>query len=106
MHLPSLLIALLPAVNLATAQTPVPKAPGLTFLYSLNCTLGESLAVGKGPEGDRVVIPITGGTFSGPRINGISPQPSPSPPFPFSLQFFFFSFSFFLLLFFWHANGN
>lgn len=71
MHLPNFLtalVALLPAV--ATAQAAVPKAPGLTFLYSLNCTLGDSLSVGKGPEGDRVVIPITGGTFSGPRING------------------------------------
>ncbi|KAK4446115.1 hypothetical protein QBC34DRAFT_271774, partial [Podospora aff. communis PSN243] len=53
-----------------TAQTAVPKVPGLTFLYSLNCTLGESLAVGNVPDGNRVVIPITGGTFSGPRISG------------------------------------
>ncbi|KAK1830943.1 hypothetical protein QBC39DRAFT_233231, partial [Podospora conica] len=47
-----------------------PKTPKLTFLYSLNCTLGQSLDVGPSPVGTRVVIPITGGTFAGPKIKG------------------------------------
>ncbi|KEY73872.1 hypothetical protein S7711_06082 [Stachybotrys chartarum IBT 7711] len=47
-----------------------PPAPGLTFLYSLNCTLGASVNVGAGPRGSRTVIPITGGTFTGPRLTG------------------------------------
>ncbi|KAK0724996.1 hypothetical protein B0H67DRAFT_507578, partial [Lasiosphaeris hirsuta] len=44
--------------------------PGLTHLYSLNCTLGTPLQVGPGPHGTRVVLPITGGTFAGPRLSG------------------------------------
>ncbi|KAM7192063.1 Uncharacterized protein family UPF0311 [Naviculisporaceae sp. PSN 640] len=44
--------------------------PSLSFLYTLNCTLGESLAVGNVPNGNRVVIPITGGVFAGPKISG------------------------------------
>ncbi|KAL2151676.1 hypothetical protein VTH82DRAFT_6774 [Thermothelomyces myriococcoides] len=47
-----------------------PAAPGLTYLYSLNCTLGQALPVGAGPHGTRTVIPITGGSFSGPRLSG------------------------------------
>lgn len=49
-----------------------PTSPGLNFLYSLNCTLGTAINVGTGPRGSRVVIPITGGTFSGPKLKGMS----------------------------------
>jgi hypothetical protein len=49
-------------------------------LYSLNCTLGPSIAVGSGPHGTRTVIPITGGTFSGPRLSGMDTIPSLPPP--------------------------
>jgi len=48
----------------------VPKAPGLTFLYSCNATLGTTIDYGKGPKGSRVAIPITGGPVVGPRIKG------------------------------------
>ncbi|KAK3376290.1 hypothetical protein B0T24DRAFT_699699 [Lasiosphaeria ovina] len=43
--------------------------PGLTYLYSLNCSLGAGIPVGTGPVGIRTVIPITGGVFSGPRLS-------------------------------------
>lgn len=60
---------------------PPPPSPRLTFLYSLNCTLGTPLSVGATPNGDRVVIPITGGTFSGPRLSGMYlPTPSDLSP--------------------------
>lgn len=49
-------------------KTPTP--PGLEFLYSLNCTLGERFSTGVGPYGDIRVIPITGGYFEGPKIKG------------------------------------
>ncbi|KAK4111737.1 hypothetical protein N656DRAFT_711383 [Canariomyces notabilis] len=52
------------------ASPQIPAAPGLTYLYSLNCTLGPSIQVGGGPHGTRVVIPIIGGTFSGPQLSG------------------------------------
>ncbi len=47
-----------------------PAAPSLSFLYSLNCTLADPVLVGAGPHGQRVVIPIIGGTFSGPKLSG------------------------------------
>ncbi|KAL2268046.1 hypothetical protein VTJ83DRAFT_2892 [Remersonia thermophila] len=64
----SLLHLVLLAVTALAQNTPTP--PGLTFLYSLNCTLGAAYSVGSGPHGNRVVIPITGGTFKGPRLSG------------------------------------
>lgn len=81
--LPVLLLAATGALA-GRAQTPgppaAPKTPKLTFLYSLNCTLGPSLDVGATPVGSRVVIPITGGTFSGPKLSGTSPPLSPFHP--------------------------
>lgn len=64
------LVSLGSAVCQTTDKTPA--APGLTYLYSLNCTLANPIQVGRGPHGTRVVIPITGGTFSGPKMSGTS----------------------------------
>lgn len=60
----------------AAGHAKTPAAPGLTFLYSLNCTLGPTINVGSGPHGTRNVIPITGGTFAGPKLSGNAPQPA------------------------------
>ena len=62
------------SASAASCAAATPAAPGLTFLYSLNCTLAAPLPVGAGPHGTRMVIPITGGTFSGPRMSGIQPH--------------------------------
>ncbi len=67
----TLFASLLPFVAGACAGA-TPAAPGLTFLYSLNCTLAAAIPVGDGPHGSRVVIPIVGGTFSGPKLNGMT----------------------------------
>ncbi len=53
------------------ATTP-PKPPTLTWLYTCNATLGTPINVGAGPKGQRTVIPITGGTFAGPKISGMA----------------------------------
>jgi feruloyl esterase len=58
-----------------TTQTLVVTAqqfpqPTLQFLYTVNTTLGTSWPIGDTGLGNRVVIPITGGTFSGPRMSG------------------------------------
>lgn len=37
---------------------------------TLRVELGENLAVGHVPEGKLTIIPITGGTFEGPRLRG------------------------------------
>ncbi|KAH6647470.1 hypothetical protein BKA67DRAFT_387749 [Truncatella angustata] len=50
------------------AATPVP--PGLTHLFTANVSIEPAIDIGVGPYGQREAIPIIGGTFSGPRING------------------------------------
>lgn len=64
----SLMSAFLPWTS--AQNTTTPSAPGLTYLYTLNCTLGTSIDIGNGPKGQRVAIPITGGSFAGPRLSG------------------------------------
>jgi hypothetical protein len=49
-----------------------PKAPGLTYLYTVNITAGEFYPVGPGPRGTRIVVPIASGNFAGPKLKGES----------------------------------
>lgn len=44
--------------------------PQYEHVMTLNVTLGEAFSVGETVHGTRFVIPITGGTFEGPRIKG------------------------------------
>ncbi|KAH8657911.1 hypothetical protein BX600DRAFT_514451 [Xylariales sp. PMI_506] len=44
--------------------------PGLEYFATVNCTVATRLDLGTGPHGDRIVIPITGGTVVGPKLNG------------------------------------
>lgn len=69
------LLAALPALavaGVAQAQTrPAPiDLPKTEFVYESLVTLGPVQEVGDSPYGRRVRIPITGGTFAGPRIRG------------------------------------
>ena len=45
-------------------------APSLTRLYRLEATLGEPLELGDLAQGRRRIVPLTGGTFAGPELNG------------------------------------
>lgn len=45
-------------------------APRLEFAFEEIVTLGQTIPVGETPRGRRNIIPITGGTFSGPGIEG------------------------------------
>ena len=55
----------------ASAQVEIPKdTPQLEFALQLKVTLGDSYEVGDTQHGQRIVIPITGGTFEGPAIKG------------------------------------
>lgn len=47
-----------------------PETPGLTFLAELTVSVGEPIDVGLTSEGHRRVVPITGGTVSGPDLKG------------------------------------
>jgi hypothetical protein len=44
--------------------------PRLTLVYRLEATLGEPLDVGEIAQGHRRIVPLTGGTFSGPELSG------------------------------------
>jgi hypothetical protein len=44
--------------------------PQLTPVYSLEATLGEPLDLGEGAPGHRRIVPLSGGTFTGPELSG------------------------------------
>jgi hypothetical protein len=44
--------------------------PGLELLFELRAALEPPILVGEVPEGARRVVPISGGTFEGPRLRG------------------------------------
>jgi Protein of unknown function (DUF3237) len=48
-------------------ELPIPR---LTMIYRLEATLGEPLELGPTPQGQRRIVPLTGGTFSGPDLKG------------------------------------
>ncbi|KAK0387701.1 hypothetical protein NLU13_3946 [Sarocladium strictum] len=64
----STLLPLLASISPALSQQF--GLPTLDFLYTVNATLGERWPIGDMGFGTRVVIPITGGTFKGPKLEG------------------------------------
>ena len=44
--------------------------PRLTLVYRLEATLGQPLDLGDVAQGHRRIVPQTGGTFTGPELNG------------------------------------
>ena len=48
--------------------------PRLTKVYRLEATLGQALDVDKIAQGRRRIVPLTGGTFTGPELTGSSCQ--------------------------------
>jgi hypothetical protein len=44
--------------------------PSLTRVYRLEATVGEPLDLGDVAQGRRRIVPLTGGTFDGPELNG------------------------------------
>jgi hypothetical protein len=44
--------------------------PSLTLLYRLEAVLGEPLDLGEVSQGRRRIVPLTGGRFAGPELNG------------------------------------
>lgn len=64
-----LLLLASPLLGAAMAD---PTPPSLTYLYTANVTLGTTIDMGITPYGHRKAIPIIGGTFSGPKMNGRS----------------------------------
>lgn len=56
------LLADIPPAAVAPLQT--------EFVYEAEVTIASAVEVGATPEGQRRYIPITGGTFAGPRLGG------------------------------------
>ncbi len=58
----------------AVGQEPATGArlpdPRLTLVYRLEASLGEPLDLGDVAQGHRRIVPLTGGTFTGPQLNG------------------------------------
>jgi hypothetical protein len=44
--------------------------PRLTRVYRLEAVLGEPLDLGRVSQGHRRIVPLTGGAFAGPDLNG------------------------------------
>ena len=44
--------------------------PRLTQVYRLEAALGEPLDIGDVSHGHRRIVPLSGGTFTGPELNG------------------------------------
>jgi len=44
--------------------------PHLTHVYRLEATLAQPLDLGQTAQGHRRIVPLTGGTFTGPELNG------------------------------------
>ena len=50
-------------------SAPLPD-PSLTRFYRLEATVGDLLDLGSMAQGHRRIVPLTGGTFTGPELNG------------------------------------
>ncbi len=73
-----MILLLFIASLLAAAQAEPPKPPALTFLYTVNITFPAPVVISP----TREAIPLTGGSFAGPRLNGKHCPPlSPSSGF-------------------------
>jgi hypothetical protein len=62
-------VALVIALFIVTTTTTAQKLES-EFLYKITLTLDPGIEFGKTPVGTRVVYPVTGGTFEGPKIKG------------------------------------
>lgn len=58
------------AISTSAASQDQPQPPRLEFAFEEIVTLGQAIPVGETPLGRRNIVPITGGTFSGPGIEG------------------------------------
>lgn len=80
MKLLTLLTPLIPLTMASNSNETAPVAPKMTLLYRMEALLGDRFSLGSIPTGqERIVIPIVGGTFKGPKLSGMHFQtPAPS----------------------------
>lgn len=46
-------------------------APELEFTFELKVTIDPAMKIGTTARGERIILPITGGTFKGPKMKGV-----------------------------------
>ena len=64
------LAALAAGAMSVAVPAPAQDAPTLEFVFEEIVSLGEVTMPGATARGERIIIPITGGTFEGPEIKG------------------------------------
>ena len=71
-HLVVLASITLSAATLAVAQTAEepPTPPALEWLLTYNADFSFPVDTGENPTGRRVIFPVQGGKFHGPKLNG------------------------------------
>ena len=70
MQTPFVLLLLTLSATIAIAQNFGPAPLRSTLLFTANVTAAAGIVIGPLPQGNRVAYPLTGGTFTGPRLNG------------------------------------
>jgi hypothetical protein len=66
-------LAIFASLAAFTMAQSAPAPPQMTLIYSMEAKLGDRFSLGPVPSGqERIVIPIVGGTFKGPRLSGKS----------------------------------
>jgi hypothetical protein len=58
-------------IGTASAAAVAPPAPRTEFAYEAVVDVGPLVSIGDSPLGERRFVPITGGSFSGPGLQGI-----------------------------------
>ena len=67
-------------LTLAATALAEPAPPKFTYLYSANLIFGAPVPIGAVSTGNRAILSIVGGAFTGPKLTGnISPLPKPLP---------------------------
>jgi len=65
----SVLFFLVISVKTLSAQDFTP--PELEFTCELKVTIDQAMNLGTTPRGERIILPISGGTFEGPKMKGV-----------------------------------
>lgn len=64
-------ISILATIAACIKAQDAPVAPTMSLIYHMEADLGERFSLGPVPTGQqRMVIPIVGGFFKGPRVSG------------------------------------
>lgn len=63
-------IVLLLGGKALSTKVPEPTAPVLEYLYTAYALIEPGIYSSQGPRGIRTALPIKGGNFTGPRMNG------------------------------------